>query len=841
MPFALLLAVSFAPADSPASSAAAGVPDFTRDVRPILSNRCFRCHGPDGGERATELRLDSGDALTADLGGYAAVVPGDVGHSELLNRVTAEDEYTVMPPPDTGPPLTAAEVDVLRRWIAAGAAWEGHWAWRAPVRPAIPAVRGTRDEGRGLRRTFPHSRHSTLVPRPSSPAEPPRNPVDAFVRARLDDERLSPNPPAGRAILLRRVSLALTGLPPTVGQVDAFLADDRADAYERRVDRLLATPAFGERWAAVWLDLARYADSAGYAQDPPRTIWAYRDWVIDALNRNQPYDEFTRDQLAGDLLPDPTEDQLVATAFHRNTMTNSEGGTDDEEFRSAAVVDRVNTTVQVWTGVTMGCAQCHTHKYDPVTHADYFRFYAIFNQTADADRTDELPVLKLLTDAERAERDRLAAELAALGGRKGTGKKKSAEAKKLAARVKSVGTSVPVMRAVAEKNRRETFIHLRGDHRSPGERVEPGLPSAFPPLPAGYEPDRLGVAAWLTDESHPLTARVAVNRFWERLFGTGIVESSGDFGIQGEPPSHPALLDWLAVEFRESGWDVKRLLRLIVTSATYRQDSRVPDGMAERDPRNRLLARGPRFRLPAETIRDAALHNAGLLSATMHGPSVRPFRPNLGLKSAFGGSTDWEPSPGGDRHRRGLYTEWRRTTPYPSMTTFDATSREVCTLQRIRTNTPLQALVTLNDPVFVEAAKNLAERVRAGAGGGRRAGHAAVPPRPVAAPLGRRAGPADDAGRRTAGALRRRPGLGERIHRRGVGRRDGPGRVGGHGQRGVEPGRNAQPAVRVGLIHHVPRSAVADRRRAERVDPATDGAPPVGDGWRGGLPGGTRG
>ena len=755
MPFALLLAVLSGPADSAASSGAAGVPDFTRDVRPILSNRCFRCHGPDEGERATELRLDSGDALTADLGGYAAVVPGDVEHSELLTRVTAEDEYTVMPPPETGPPLTAAEVDVLRRWIAAGAEWEGHWAWRVPERPAIPAVRGTRDEGRGLSEAGEELSASTFVPRPSSAAEPvgrpeardqrleqdgeaadrplsglsplvsslPTNPVDAFVRARLDDERLSPNPPAGRAVLLRRVSLTLTGLPPTVGQVDAFLADDRPDAYERRVDRLLATPAFGERWAAVWLDLARYADSAGYAQDPPRTIWAYRDWVIDALNRNQPYDEFTRDQLAGDLLPDPTEDQLVATAFHRNTMTNSEGGTDDEEFRSAAVVDRVNTTVQVWTGVTMGCAQCHTHKYDPVTHADYFRFYAIFNQTADADQTDESPVLKLLTDAERAERDRLAAELAALGGKKSAGAKPSlseqdrAEAKKLAARVKSVGTSVPVMRAVAEENRRETFIHLRGDHRSPGERVEPGLPSAFPPLPAGYEPDRLGVAAWLTHQSHPLTARVAVNRFWERLFGTGIVESSGDFGIQGEPPSHPALLDWLAVEFRESGWDVKRLLRLIVTSATYRQDSRVPDGMAERDPRNRLLARGPRFRLPAETIRDAALHNAGLLSATMHGPSVRPFRPNLGLKSAFGGSTDWEPSPGGDRHRRGLYTQWRRTTPYPSMTTFDATSREVCTLQRIRTNTPLQALVTLNDPVFVEAAKNLAERVRAGAGG----------------------------------------------------------------------------------------------------------------------------
>lgn len=661
---------------------------FNEDIRPLLSNKCFHCHGPDEEERQAKLRLDTREGALQDHAGFAAVVPGNIEESELIYRILSDDEDEVMPPPGKGEPFTKAEVALLEQWIKEGAEYEVHWSYQKPVRPEVPEVTS------GILQV--------------------RNPIDAFVLKRLHEEKLRPSPEADRPTLIRRVSLDLTGLPPTPAEVDAFLADDRPDAYERLVDDLLAKPAFGEHWARLWLDLARYADSAGYADDPGRTIWAYRDWVIRALNANMPFDQFTIEQIAGDLLPHPTQDQLIATAFHRNTKTNNEGGTSDEEFRNAAVVDRVNTTMATWMGTTAACAQCHTHKYDPITHEEYFSLFAIFNQSEDADRRNEAPVIKVMEKEQSEKEEALQARLVEL--RKEAGSKerdeKIKELEKQIAAIKPL-TTVPVMRELPANKQRKTHIQLRGNYLSLGEEVSPGVPAIFGSLPEGMPPDRLALAKWLVSRDNPLTARVVANRFWENLFGVGLVLTSEEFGSQGERPSHPALLDWVAVEFMEQGWDMKKFLRLLVTSSVYRQHSHVSDELAERDPDNRLLARGPRVRLTAEMIRDQALAVAGLLSPKMFGPPVRPPQPNLGLKAAFGGGTDWNTSEGEDKFRRGLYTSWRRSSPYPSMATFGAPNREVCTVRRGRTNTPLQALVTLNDPVYVEAAQALARRMAA--------------------------------------------------------------------------------------------------------------------------------
>ncbi|WP_199756776.1 PSD1 and planctomycete cytochrome C domain-containing protein [Tautonia sociabilis] len=719
--------------------------DFNRDIRPILSNKCLACHGPDEAERQADLRLDRARDATADRGGYAAVVPGDPDASELIYRVESEEELEVMPPSSFGKTVTPEEAALLRRWIEQGAEYAEHWAYVPPARPTPPEV--------------------------SDPSWP-TNPIDRFILVRLESEGLSPAPEADRAALIRRVSLDLTGLPPTPEEVDAFLADQSADAYESLVDRLLASRSYGEHMARLWLDLARYADSAGYADDPARTIWAYRDWVIDAFNANMPFDQFTIEQLAGDLLPEPTESQLVATAFHRNTMTNSEGGTDDEEFRNAAIVDRVNTTMTVWMGTSIACAQCHSHKYDPIPQTDYFRLFAILNTTADADRRDEAPTLPLYTDEQKAHKadwEREAAELRATLSTptpelleaqaewersfpaepepdseaakapeaireilkiapedrdKDQASKLTeyylsitpllkAERERLAELERKLTpyTTVPIMQEQPERDRRTTRIQRRGNFRDLGEEVPPGVPAAFHNLPDGAQPDRLGLARWLVCEENPLTSRVVANRCWEQIFGRGLVSTSEEFGSQGELPTHPELLDWLATELVRSGWDLKAFFRLLVTSSTYRQSSRVTPELLERDPDNRLLARGPRFRLSAEMIRDQALFVSGLLSPRMHGPPVNPPRPQTGLNAAFGSAIDKPTSTGQDRYRRALYTEWRRTNPYPSMTTFDAPNREVCTVRRDRTNTPLQALVTLNDPVFVEASQALARRM----------------------------------------------------------------------------------------------------------------------------------
>jgi hypothetical protein len=716
--------------------------DFDRDVRSILSSRCFQCHGPDDQARKAGLRLDKHDSAIKELkSGDIAIVPGKPQQSELLARIVSTDEEDMMPPPKSGARLTAQQTKILRRWIEQGAAYTLHWSYINPARSAPPAVQ------------------EKLWP---------QNDMDRFVLAHLEQQGLHPSPQTDRYTLIRRVSLDLTGLPPTIAQADAFAKDTSPDAYEKLVDRLLASPAYGERWAQVWLDLARYADSQGYANDPERTIWRWRDWLIKAINDNKPYDQFTIEMLAGDMLPNATPEQIIATGFHRNTLVNTEGGTQPEEFRSAAIIDRVNTTMSVWMGSTFACCQCHNHKYDPFTQKEYFQLYAIFNSTEDANRGDDTPTLQVprygmekqaaemkpefdanqaemakLTKSVDADRDQwekmvdpktLPPEIATIFAMEPKTRKKAqkdklteyfrsqspqwkaAEArfKDLQAQYTALTTTTPVMREIAP---RETHIQLRGNYLSLGDKVMPGLPATFPGPPAGTAINRLTLARWIANPENPLSARVQVNRLWEELFGVGIVETVEDFGTQGEEPSNQQLLDYLATEFVRLGWDNKALLKEIVCSATYQQSSAVSEDLQARDPNNRLLARGPRVRLAAETIRDEAMFAAGLLSANLYGPPSQPPKPSFGLTAAFGGATDWTADTGPNRYRRGVYIRVRRNAPYPSLTTFDATERTSCTCRRIRTNTPLQALVTLNDPCFIEAAQGLARRAQTCGGG----------------------------------------------------------------------------------------------------------------------------
>tara|TARA_B100001123_G_scaffold423773_1_gene534343 strand:+ start:10718 stop:13933 length:3216 start_codon:yes stop_codon:yes gene_type:complete len=955
---------------------------FNRDVRPILSENCFQCHGPDAKARKAKLRLDDKASAILERKGTRAVVPGEPNASELIHRIFSDDEDEVMPPPEIKRFLTKEQKEVLKQWIAEGAEFESHWSYSKPVRPALPEVKDKNW---------------------------PKNEIDHFILSKLDAANLRPTEEADRLALVRRLSLDLTGLPPTLEEADSFARDSSPKAYEKLIDRLLDSPAYGEHWARQWLDLARYADSAGYADDQPRTIWGYRDWVIRAFNDNLPFDQFTVEQLAGDMLPEPTDDQLIATAFNRNTQTNNEGGTNDEEFRNVAVVDRVNTTMAVWMGVTMACAQCHDHKYDPISQEEYFRFFAILNNTADADRRDESPTLKAYsgeqakkkeemkvriaelqkkvdalkqstpadfeawqrsfeisltkspakfekqgedvlaiimpeesfagiqlpvlakvefrlypkvgeigkqgrflrvtnvtkggylhlaevqvfsgkenlalkgkatqistgfdgparygndgnvdgnyqkksvfhtgqadnpwwevdlgqesqvdkvviwnrTDGETADRlkkfrlelldekrrpvwnkeiaktpkpshaealdgaetlvvvpiphanesglyrfdgelekkagmtlritspdlaqkdpkeifwlkeplakldvplpnqvfsalarsakDRTPAEQETIRSYYSNGSPEVRKAEKeladfsASARQMKPQTTVPIMREITKP--RKTHIQLRGDFLAKDKEVTAGLPAVFPPLPEGEKLNRLGMSRWLVSGENPLTARVVANRYWESLFGQGIVRSSEEFGSQGELPTHPELLDWLATELVRLDWDVKALLKIIVTSATYRQSSKVDSLRAEKDPFNELLSRGPRQRLSAEMIRDQALFASGLLSRKMYGPPVKPPQPNLGLKAAFGPGLDWKTSAGEDKFRRGIYVHWRRSNPYPSMATFDAPNRFVCNIRRTPTNTPLQALVTMNDPVYVEASQALARRM----------------------------------------------------------------------------------------------------------------------------------
>ncbi len=893
--------------------------EFNRDIRPILSDKCYTCHGPDKANRKSLLRFDNEAGAMADLGGHFAIVPGDPAKSEMVRRVTSENKALRMPPVYSGVKLSDREIELIRDWIAQGAKWEKHWSFIPPKRPEAPQV---------------------------SDSKWVRNPIDAFVLARLDREGLNPSPEAERGILLRRVALDLTGIPPTPAEVAAFVRDGD---YEKQVDRLLASPRYGERMAARWLDAARYADTNGYQTDGERSMWRWRDWVIDAFNRNMRYDQFTIEQIAGDMLPNATLEQKIASGFNRNHRGNGEGGIVPAEYAVEYVVDRVDTTSTVWLGLTLGCSRCHDHKYDPFLQKEYYQLFSYFNnvpergmafkfgnsppfipaptpdeqaQMREADRKvsgaqarfakfdiateqrkwekslggAETPwalsgdlvtqhgletldgkkfvdggdaakfgyldkftlaawvnpavatgtilsrmedvsegkgyglflkdgkvmvsmVNRWLDDGARVvtetalplnawshvavtyDGSRLAAgihiyvngveqklkteldmlnqtflekeplrigggggpenrfrgsideiriydvaltpsEAAVVANRDGVAaiaaidpaNRTQAQADKIRlcfldqyaspeirqawADLRDAGRnrqklaeSFPTVMVMQERPQpRDTFILLRGAYDKPGAKVSRGVPGALPPLPAGAPNNRLGLAKWLVDPSNPLTARVMVNRLWQMYFGVGIVKTVEDFGSQGEWPTHPELLDWLATEFMRTGWDIKAIAKTIVMSNTYRQASAVSSELEQRDPENRLMARGPRFRMPAEMVRDQALEMSGLLVEKIGGPSVKPYQP-AGLWEELAGGAGYKQDKGESLYRRSMYTFWKRAVAPPEMMTFDAAGREACIVRENRTNTPLQALTLMNDVTYLEAARKIAERM----------------------------------------------------------------------------------------------------------------------------------
>ena len=644
--------------------------DFSRDIQPILSNACYKCHGP--ATQKAKLRLDQRDpAVKAE-----AIVPGKPDASAIIERILLpKDDEGRMPPADSGPQLSPAQIAILKKWIEQGAEYAPHWAFVKPQRPTPPEIRN----------------HEILI----------HVTIDEFVADRLLKAKLLPSPPADPSTLLRRVYLDLTGLLPSPAEVDAFLRDPSPEAYEKVVDRLLASPHYGERQARHWLDLARYADSNGYTIDGPRQIWAFRDWVINALNADMPFDRFTIEQLAGDLLPNATRDQIIATGFHRNTSFNEEGGTDPEQFRVERTVDRTNTTGAVWLGLTVGCAQCHDHKYDPVSTKEYYQLYAYFN-------TIEEPTLPLSGAPDLAKKIAdLEQKLATLRAMSGT----DDEVKKTLAELKRTQGKVPSTLVVREKKGgRPTHVQIRGEFLRLGEQVQPATPAA---LNSGTSPsgNRLDLAKWLVSPANPITARVTVNREWQKFFGRGLVETENDFGLQGSLPTHQELLDYLAVAFVDDDrWSFKKLHRRIVLSATYRQASVMRSDLTAKEPRNLLLGRQNRLRLEAEILRDAALSASGKFSPKVGGPGIYPPQPPEVF--AFTQSKrDWPESKGADRFRRGMYTYIWRQAQHPLFTTFDGADAQTACTRRNRSNTPLQALHLANDPVFLELAAELGKRV----------------------------------------------------------------------------------------------------------------------------------
>jgi hypothetical protein len=723
--FTALLLVPFTVAGAAETAGSVKV-EFNRDVRPILSENCFPCHGFDPQHRESGLRLDTFEGATEDRDGSRGIVPGDLAGSAVWQRVSSSDPDVVMPPPHSQKqPLTATQLQVLRSWIEQGAGYQRHWSFVAPRDDVPPAVAGA------------------------------DHPVDCFIQQRLADERLAPGPLAEPATLIRRVSLDLTGLPPSPAEVDEFLrafAQDADAAWLALLDRLLASPHYGERWGRWWLDQARYADSNGYSIDAPRQIWKFRDWVVDALNADMPFDRFTIEQLAGDLLPDATESQKIATGFHRNTQINQEGGIDREQFRVDSIFDRVATTGTVWLGLSVGCAQCHDHKFDPIEQKEYYRLFAFLNNQ------DE-PTLKVFdagVDVRRltAEFKETEARITAYM-RQHAGELAAWEAeltaeirKSLSAAVRRV-LAVPAAERSFAQNRtlfaagigaegpfrelndrlseldvvlnqgvttlvlkellqpRRTTVYVKGDFTRPAEEVTPGTPAALHPWEGPTSrPTRLDLARWIVSPHNPLTARVIVNRVWQQYFGRGIVETENDFGMQGTPPTHPELLDWLAVQLIERRWSLKQLHRLIVTSHTYRQSSSDRPELREKDPQDYLLARQRRLRLDAEIVRDVALAASGLFSPKLGGPPVYPPIPD-GVMGQGQVKRVWAVSQGEDRYRRGLYTFVYRATPPPSLNVFDAPDGYSTCTRRIRSNTPLQALTLMNDSGFFEFADAL--------------------------------------------------------------------------------------------------------------------------------------
>lgn len=749
--------------------AAAAPVSFNREVRPILSDKCYYCHGTDPHHRKGDRRLDTPEGAFADIDGIKAIVPGKPEESDAIIRILSDDKDELMPPPSSHKTLTVAEKETLRRWVAEGAKYEPHWAFVAPVRPPVP---------RAAERGVKNADWATSD-----------NAIDAFVAQGLAHAGLEPSSEADAATLLRRVTFDLTGLPPTLAELEQFAKDDAPDAYERAVDRLLASPRYGEQMAMPWLDAARYADTNGYQMDAYRMQWPWRDWVVRAFNDNMPFDRFTIEQLAGDLLPNPTEEQLIATAFNRHHMLNAEGGTIAEENRTKNVFDRVETTGTVWLGLTMNCTQCHDHKFDPLTQRDYYAMYAMFNQLSEPGGVNKRFGRKAYSDSydnlymvespfiQLASADQQAALETAVEATQAAKKKfddaaveyreafvkwveeMRARPELVVERVREEMTrrfvttapvnnlkhgntqkllrefigwnpqwqpplaafdeaqavedalreKIPHVMIMRDDKPRETRILRRGNYETPGEVVTAAVPGFLPALPAEAKPDRLALARWIVAPENPLTARVTVNRIWQQFFGRALVKTPDDFGLQGALPSHPELLDWLAVEFRESGWDVKHLVRLIVTSRAYRQSAVVSKELLARDPDNALLARGPRFRLDSRTLRDQALALSGLLVEKRGGPPVMPYQPpGIWEEMSFGKNRYFQGT-GEDLHRRSLYTFWRRSVAPASF--FDVPARQVCVVKPYRTSTPLHALTTLNDTTYVEAARVWAEKL----------------------------------------------------------------------------------------------------------------------------------
>ncbi|MGV3642104.1 MAG: PSD1 and planctomycete cytochrome C domain-containing protein [Adhaeribacter sp.] len=648
---------------------------YNFDVRPILSDNCFACHGPDANKREAGLRLDiAAEAYKAlkENPGSHALVPGKPQLSAVFLRISSTDSTLRMPPAGSNLKLTTREIRVIEKWISQGAKYESHWAFVPPKKPALPAV-----ENR----------------------EWPRNEIDYFILARQEQKGLSPNSEADKERLLKRLSLDLTGLPPSLELMDRFLADSSAGAYEKVVDELLKSPAYGEKMAVHWLDVARYADSHGFQDDGYRTQWPWRDWVIHALNKNLSYKDFLTWQLAGDLMPQASKEQVLATGFNRNHKITEEGGVVDEEYRSMYVADRSDTFGKSVLGVTMECARCHDHKYDPFSQKEYYQLYAFFNNVKEKGIES------------------------VIGGPETYAKKplieiSNEEVKGILNFINKADTSrliVSVMGDLEDSVRRKTHVLSRGAYDAPAEEVQAATPRAILPFNARYPKNRLGLSQWLFDPKNPLPARVFVNRMWQEFFGRGLVKSSGDFGMQGELPSHPELLDWLAVDFRSHNWDIKRLVRQLVTSATYRQSAQISEEKRLQDPENIFLARSPRYRIPAEFVRDLVLASSGLLNKTIGGPSVKPYQPPglwEGATSGRGLLSVYKQDHGPSLYRRGMYTLIKRTVPPPAMSIFDASNRDQCEVKRLTTNTPLQALIMLNDPTVLEAARVLAARLQ---------------------------------------------------------------------------------------------------------------------------------
>jgi len=654
------------------------IPDhisYNFHVKPILSDKCFACHGPDANKRKASFRLDvEADALAelAENPGKYAIIPKDPDGSELISRVYTEDQQMIMPPVDSHLKLSEEEKAILAKWIEQGATYERHWSFIQPAKPDLPEISNDK-------KAF--------------------NEIDYFILKKLEELGLEPEDQAAPEKLLRRLSLDITGLPPGIVEIDEFITDDELN-FEKAIDYYLSQPAYGEKMARDWMDVSRYADSHGYQDDSYRTMWPWRDWVIHVFNENMPYDQFLVWQLAGDLLPNATKEQLLATGFNRNHPITQEGGVIDEEYRSNYVSDRTNTLGKGIMGLTLECAKCHDHKYDPLSQKDYFSLYAFFNQVNEKG---------LQMDAVQAKNRKYYADPPYI-------EIEEDDLESILTFINKKDTNELKVMVMNDSSQRETFILARGNYDAPTEEVKPSAPDIIMEYAEQFPRNRLGLAQWLTSSNNPLTARVYVNRLWSAFFGQGIVKTIEDFGSQGALPTHPALLDWLAVEFMENGWDTKYIIKKMLMSATYRQSSRITKEKKEIDPENIYLSRGPRFRLSAEEIRDYVLATSGLLNQEIGGPSVKPYQPpGLWAETNAGNNrgilTEYIEDSGEKLYRRSLYTFWKRTLPPPSMTIFDAPNRDLCEVRRQKTNTPLQALAMQNDVQVLEGAKVLASEI----------------------------------------------------------------------------------------------------------------------------------